>query len=78
MERPKTPEGHMLAVDEIGNFLGRSERTILQLELTFKSGNNYYTLWKKVTGKERKVVRTEKATNLSARKVEKTAKKKAA
>lgn len=73
----QTPEGHKLAMDEIGNLLVKTvktkttadyyyvaESTIvmpkLLLELTFKSGMNFSTLWKKITDEEKKAVAIKK------------------
>jgi CheY-like chemotaxis protein len=90
----RTPEGHKLAVDEIGNFLVKTVKTKttadyyyveestmvmpkLLLELTFKSGLNYSTLWKKITEEEKRTVATKKAAKPAAKKVRRLANKKA-
>lgn len=67
----QTPEGHKLAMDEMGNLLVKTVKTKttadyvyvgesnmimprLLLELTFKSGLVFSTLWKKITDAEKK------------------------
>ena len=88
----QTPDGHKLAMDEMGNFLVKTiktkttadyyyvaESTIvmpkLLLELTFKSGLTFSTLWKKITDEEKKAVVIKEAASPATKKVAKRAKK---
>jgi len=88
----RTPEGHKLAIDEMGNLLVKTVKTRttadyyyvaestmvmpkLLLELTFKSGLTFSTLWKKVTDEEKKTVTTKKAAKSIAKKAAKQAKR---
>lgn len=91
----QTPEGHKLAMDEIGNILVKTVKTKttadyvyvgessmvmprLLLDLTFKSGLNFSTLWKKITDNEKKAVVSKPAPKKDVKKVVKKAAKKPA
>ena len=69
----KSPEGHKLAMDEMGNLLVKTVKTKttadyiyvgesamvmprLLLDLTFKSGLVYSTLWKRITDEEKRAI----------------------
>jgi len=87
----QTPEGHKLAMDEMGNYLVKTVKTHttadyyyvaestmvmpkLLLDITFKSGLNFSTLWKKITDGEKKAVMTKKDASPSLKKRAKLAK----
>jgi CheY-like chemotaxis protein len=92
----QSPEGHKLAMDEMGNLLVRTVKTKttadyvyvgessmvmprLLLDLTFKSGLVYSTLWKKLTDEEKRSGSAKAAASKkSAKKASKPAKKKVA
>lgn len=91
----QTPEGHKLAMDEMGNILVKTVKTKttadyvyvgessmvmprLLLDLTFKSGLNFSTLWKKITDDEKKAAASKPAKKKAAKKVVKKIVKKTA
>ncbi|MBC7878213.1 MAG: response regulator receiver protein [Anaerolineales bacterium] len=93
----QTPEGHKLAMDEMGNVLVKTVKTKttadyvyvgealmvmprLLLDLTFQSGLNISTLWKKITDGEKMKVASKSTKKKSVKKaakklVKKTVKK---
>ncbi len=81
----QTPEGHKLAVDEMGNLLVKTVKTKttadyvyvaessmvmprLLLDLTFKSGLVFSTLWKRITDDERRTALARKKAAQPAKK----------
>lgn len=86
----QTPQGHKLAMDEMGNLLVKIMKTSTTadyiyvaeslmvmprslLDLTFKSGLNFSTLWKKITDGEKKAAEVK---SIGKRAIVKPAKKK--
>ncbi|MEW5942152.1 MAG: hypothetical protein AB1750_21000, partial [Chloroflexota bacterium] len=91
----QTPEGHKLAMDEMGNLLVKTVKTKttadyvyvgesamvmprLLLELTFKSGLVFSTLWKKITDEEKRTTRPAAKKKAPAKPVKKKAGRKPA